>query len=337
MRILFDISHPAHVNFFKHAIKRININKNHLVFVTCLRRGNLPAIVREEIEGVDITYIARHRGGILSIIFEANILKFIILVFFVFSKKIDFGVSVGSFTLGAALKLRNRPNIQFDDDPESKQNIFFENLTATKIVSPPLNLYPKGKNIVFNALKEWSYLSPRYFNPSNERLKIKGYIFVREVSTGSLNYIKQNKNIISTFADKFPFEIPVILSLENKKTQNFYPSHWKILQEPIKDIHSLMYYSKIVVSSGDSMAREGAMLGVPSIYCGIRKMSANNMLIDKGILFHKNPNDVPSFIDKILQGKIKIKEQIKFRDELYTEWDDVTKFIVTEIEKYNKE
>ena len=63
MRILFDISHPAHVNFFKHAIKRININKNHLVFVTCLRRGNLPAIVREEIEGVDITYIARHRDG----------------------------------------------------------------------------------------------------------------------------------------------------------------------------------------------------------------------------------------------------------------------------------
>jgi hypothetical protein len=75
------------------------------------------------------------------------------------------------------LKLRNRPNIQFDDDPESKQNIFFENITATKIATPPLNLYPKGKNIVFNALKEWSYLSPRYFNPSNDGLKIKGYIF----------------------------------------------------------------------------------------------------------------------------------------------------------------
>jgi hypothetical protein len=85
---ILSTANPAHVNFFKHAIKRIKFNKNHLVFVTCLRRSNLPAIVRDEIEGVDITYIARHRGSVLSIIFEANILKFIKLLFLFFLKRL---------------------------------------------------------------------------------------------------------------------------------------------------------------------------------------------------------------------------------------------------------
>ena len=39
-----------------------------------------------------------------------------------------------------------------------------------------------------------------------------------------------------------------------------------------------MYYSQIVISSGDSGAyREGAMLGVPSIYAGNRDMPANDI------------------------------------------------------------
>ena len=47
-------------------------------------------------------------------------------------------------------------------------------------------------------------------------------------------------------------------------------------QEPIEDIHSLIYYAAGLVSSGDSMAREAALLGVPSYYLGIRySMPAN--------------------------------------------------------------
>ena len=37
----------------------------------------------------------------------------------------------------------------------------------------------------------------------------------------------------------------------------------------IEDIHSLIYYAAGLVSSGDSMAREAALLGVPSYYLGI--------------------------------------------------------------------
>lgn len=339
MRILFDLAHPAHVNFFKNVICRLNSSKEYEVFVTCLKRGKLPLIVKDELEGLDITYIGKHRGTFYSIIVEANLIKFIKLLLFIFNKRIDFGISVGSFTLGAALKFKNKPNIQFDDDPESKQNIFFEKLTATKIITPPVISRPSKKFKIFNALKEWAYLSPKYFTPDKSVLKdygltAKKYIFIREVSTGSLNYTNQDDNIVLSFANNITSNIPVILSLEDKTVKEKYPAYWKILQEPVKDIHSIIYYSKAVISSGDSMAREGAMLGVPSIYCGIRKMAANKVMIDKGMLFHKNVKDITHLVKRIINNDIKIEEQDKFRKKLKDEWVDVTEFIIRQIKKY---
>ena len=82
------------------------------------------------------------------------------------------------------------------------------------------------------------------------------------------------------------------------------------------------------------MAREGAMLGVPSIYCGIREMAANKVMIDKGMLFHKDVKEVPRFVERIISGDIKIEEQDKFRERLEDEWVDVTEFIIRQIKKY---
>ncbi len=109
---------------------------------------------------------------------------------------------------------------------------------------------------------------------------------MREVSHKSFNYYNQQDGIISSFAGNINAGTKVILSLEDKSYAGRYPAHWSILQEPVEDIHSLIYYSRLVISSGDSMAREGAMLGVPSIYCGTRKMKANELLMAAGLLQH---------------------------------------------------
>lgn len=78
----------------------------------------------------------------------------------------------------------------------------------------------------------------------------------------------------------------VVLSLENKTLTSRFEK-WQILEEPVEDIHSLMYYSRAVVSDGDSMAREGAQLGVPAVYCGQRIMRANQALEQFGYLRHE--------------------------------------------------
>jgi uncharacterized protein len=335
MNILIDICHPAHVNFFKTAVYQLE-EKGHHILITVLNRGKLPVIAKDVFKEYEIKIINRHRGKKLSILFEANIFKFFTLFWICLKFRPDIGLSAGSFVLGAVLKIFGKPNIQFDDDPERKMNVLLEKITSTFLFFPVFYNETSKKTGKYYALKEWSYLSPHYINPdpeivSNYGIKIKEYIFVREVSVSTLNYTDQPGNIIASVAKLFPHEMKVLLSLENKSTASQYPDHWIILKEPVNDIHSLIYFSKIVISSGDSMAREGAMLGVPSIYCGIREMAANKVMIDKKMLLHLQIQDVPGTINGIINGKISFHDQDPFRSDLMDEWDDVPGFILEKI------
>ena len=85
------------------------------------------------------------------------------------------------------------------------------------------------------------------------------------------------------------------------------------------------------------MAREGAILGVPSIYCGSRNMPANKILIDKKMLFKIDPDIISDFLREILQDKIDFADQDDFRKKLDEEWDDVTEVITQKIEEYTSE
>jgi len=337
MRIIIDISHPAHVNFFKPITKHLQV-QGHEIIISVLRRGKLPAIAQKEFNEFPLYFIGNHRGTMWSVFFEANIIKFFKLLFLCNKIRPNIGVSAGSFVLGAVLKIIRVPNIQFDDDPERKVNVMLEKLTSSKLFFPVFFANTKRKVQNYNALKEWSYLSPKYFISNikvlnDYRLISKNYIFIREISTGSLNYINQNKNIIASICHLFSNKIQFVLSLEDKSTINQYPSDWIILKEPLEDIHSLIYYSKCLVSSGDSMAREGAMLGVPSIFCGFRNMKANEVMIDKGMMLKENPENVAVLLNNIIDNSLVFEDQNIFRDKLEKEWIDVGTFVTELIVK----
>ena len=331
MTILLDIIHPAHLNLFKRLILRLH-DHGHSVIVTCINRGKLPLIVEKELYPVPVRCIGKHKGTKFSIIFEANILRFFQLFFFILGKKIEIGISFGSFIMGAGLTLLGKPNIHLGDDPERKINAFLELITCTERYLPPI-IKPTGKTRTFNALKEWAYLSPAYFTPNPATLTTYGvqpkeYLFIREVSTGSLNYLGQKTGIILSMANNLPKNYKVILSLEDKSLLQLYPKNWILLKEPVDDIHSLIYYSKVVISSGDSMAREGGMLGNPSIYCGNRLMKANQILIEKNILFQVDPSQVPDFIESLIREDFDFSKQDVFRQELFAKWIDVNEFLL---------
>ena len=339
MRLLITISHPSHANFFKEAAKILK-NEGYNIFISVLDRGRLVQIVNKEYIEFEKIIAGRHKGSRFSIIFNVNILRFLKLLKFSFSNKINFGLSVGSFTLGAALKLLFKPNVQFDDDPERNVNTTLEKMTSDRLYFPPIIKETK-KVKTFNALKEWAHLSPKYFTPDEDYLSEFGlesqkYILLREISTGSLNYMSQEPNIILNLMQDIPKNYKVVLSLEDKTTFENYPEDWIILNEPVADFYSLIYFSKLVISSGDSIAREAAMLGVPGIYCGFRKMKANDILIKKGILFHSEPKNVMSIVNDIVNGEIMIKKQEEIRNELLNEWDDVTQLIVNIVKSYHE-
>jgi uncharacterized protein len=338
MRYLIDIGHPAHINFLKQSISILNSSDD--VFVTYLDRGVLPKIVSREILEARTYKIGKHRGTKWSIIVEANIFRFFKMLLFILKHRIDVGVN-GGFPVGLALRLLGRKYIQFDDDIERKLTVFLEKSLANKLFFPAF-IPNSSKFLKFNALKEWAYLSPKYFVPDHSVLKEysvipDNYIFIREVSNKSFNYMGQHAALILGIAQELSeIGLPVILSLEDKSLKNQYPEDWIILKEPVNCIHSLMYFSTVIISSGDSMAREGAMLGKPSIYCGSRFMMANEMMISKGMLLHKKIDDVPLTVKHIIANELPFPAQAEFRARLLHEWVDVTEFIVDQIRNIKK-
>lgn len=332
-KVLIDIYHLPQFNFFKNAILTFDPEE---VDVYCVNRGKLLQVVKHELPNYSITCIGdyKHNKGMFSMIFKIILPRIASLFQRIKRKKYRF-ILTANYQANFVGKLKGIANIAFNDDP--RKFVFpFLKFSADEVYLPPFGPQYQGVKI-FNALKEWAYLSPKYFKPNEQALapyglRKKNYIFIREVSTKTSNYLNQQQDIVLSVSKTFPSDWKVVLSLENKENTDRYPKDWIILKEPVDDIHSLMYYSEVVISSGDSMAREGALLGVPSIYAGERFMPANEILIREDMLLKLEPAEIMPTVGKIKSGELTFKGQDEFREMLLRKWDDVTQLILEKIE-----
>ena len=289
MNILIDIGHTPQLNFYKNLILTLSARGNH-VYVVVLKRGRLPQIARYElgnVPNVEVVAIGRHRMNKWSAILESNLLRIFQLLWWSLGKNIDVVLSNGALAHIVGW-FHRAPGFAFGDDPQVwdyRPKLFFCTQSAYCIYESQKPLNPKAK--ILPCLKEWAYLAPNVFRHNVEALSEYGvqpkqYLFLREVSVGTVNYAGQASGAVLGIVPEIQKmqalhpELKVLLSLEEKHRRAEYPADWILLQEPIKDIHSLIYYSAGLVSSGDSMAREAALLGVPAYYLGIRyDMPAN--------------------------------------------------------------
>jgi uncharacterized protein len=332
--ILIDITHPAQLNFYLNIIK--TLSRNYSVVVTVLGRGKLPNIADYELKNIPnvvIKVIGRKRNSKFSSIIEANLLRVFQLLFFVFRKNIKMSFSNG-FHSSIAGRLFRFPVITFGDDPQSGAyypKLLFTNKVYFCLYNKRFVKLNRRANIL-RCVKEWAYLSEDYFTPDYSVLEMYGvkereYIFIREVSTGTINYSKQKNGFIAAIKDKLPKGFKVLFSLEDKSQRKNYPEDWILLEEPIQDFHSLIYFSKLLISSGDSMAREAAVMGLPGIYVGVRKMYANNVLHDLADFYqYYNISDFDSFLTPIINNSSNYRQK-EIQKKLNSEFIDVVKFV----------
>ncbi len=334
MKVIFDIMHPAHINFFSQLVKRLK-KDNVQVGFRLLDRGKVVKIFQKEYPDYSYKTIGTHSNTQVGLYLKTGVWRTIILLFSLLNEKCDFVLGVAAFQAGFASKLmRGTRSLLVYDDPEYKLNFLLSKQFADRLYMPAFCHVESGNVYSFECLKEWAYLSPKYFNPNPGVLEKYGikpyeYIFIREVDTKSLNYREQERSIIEDLNQE-GIKKPVLLSLENKERESIY-SDWTVLNEPVDDIHSLMYFSRALISNGDSMAREGAMLGVKSVYCGIRDMKANNYLYERNLLsWIINTHELVDFIAKASQ-ELKSDDiehqKNKVRDNLLVEWDDVNEVL----------
>lgn len=313
MNIWIDITHIPPYNFFKGLIIRL-ANESHTIYVTVLDRGKLAKIVMEELSGIDnvsIDIIGKHRMTKWSVFWDANLVRLIKLFRWSKNKKIDISLSTGLLNCIVS-KSKEIKAYTFIDDPQAltyKAIIFFSEKNHSCLYKVSQEYKLSKKDTVLPALKEWTYLAPSVFTPNEKVLQAYGvkphaYFFVREVSVGTSNYVGQHADSILAIAHLIPPNMPVLLSLEKKEKHQEYPHNWILLQEPLEDVHSLIYYSAGLISSGDSMAREAALLGVPAYYLGIRHtMPANAVASEVGRLDNTQTLSVENWLTRVMAEK----------------------------------
>lgn len=339
MNLLVDIKHPAEVNLFKILFQKLRAS-GCTITICFLDKGKLSKIVEKEFSDYTLIRVGSSESTKWSIIWNGNITRVPDFIHIIRNKKIDICLAASSAPLAFAGFVTGTPVIQFYDDPERKGINKVNEYLSSKIFFPPI-VNPTKKIGVFNCLKEWSYLSPAYFYPDptvliKYKVEARKYVFVREINNKSFNYFHQKRGIIQGFSTKLDHRITYLVSLEDIELIENYPTNWIILKEPVEDIHSLIYYSKLMISSGDSMAREGSLLGIPSVYCGIRNMKANELLIKKGLLKQLPDESAIEFILKNISGPFEPNRQTHIREKLFSEWDDMNDFMIGQINHYTK-
>ena len=342
MIVLIDIGHTPQLNFYMQLIKQLATTGNH-VYVTVLKRGRLPKIAQHElgeVNNVTIVPIGNHRMSKISAIVESNIIRFAQLLTWSVGKEIDVVISNGAVANMVGW-LHRIPCYAFGDDPQTwdyKPKLFFCNQSSYCIYESQKPLSDKA--VILRCTKEWAYLAPKYFKPNPQVLekygvKPKEYVFLREVSVGTVNYAGQASGAILGVQDLIPKDKKVLFSLEEKDKRHLYPKEWILLQEPIEDIHSLIYYSAGLVSSGDSMAREAALLGVPAYYLGIRyDMPANAAAAKVANLQNQKTADFAEWVKNLsITPEEAEQKQIALRQHINEEFIDINAYMMALVEQ----
>jgi uncharacterized protein len=334
MNILFDLVHPADVNLFKQSILILK-EKGHNVILTLRKRGALQRIAESEFPGFKIIIMGSHQKKLGSKIFAFIGREF---SFFQLLRKQKVNVAVcQGVTFGFSCKILGIPLIHHDDDHEYRFTFLLGKYLSTKDIMPdfmPVN----GSNFVkYRGFKEIAYLHPDYFKPNPDSLKFHDlipfkYVFIREIANVSVNYqgrLSFLNEILIYLEEK---GLKAVLSLEDKSNISFYEKHSIVLKEPITDLYSLMYYSHFIISSGDTMARESSLMGVPCIYTGGRSMSVNDVLIDMGVMFKIDDlGAIKRQIDKLCDNGNDNELRANMSNYVKLNYDDLNKIMLEQI------
>ena len=334
-KVIVGINHYPHVNIFKNLINRL-ISSGHEVQIVAINRVGLIDLISDEIFEPHFIY-GSHKKSFISKVIEI-LKRNLRLLFYLRKSKYDVLISMGGISFAQVSKLLSLESVIISDDEEYGPSFYNYKYLATTLLLPE-SLSSKGSNIrKFAGFKELAYLHPNYLKLNKDVLRNYGlfenkYVFMRLTDNCSLNY-KENDLInfikYSNFLIKKGYK--VLISIENPLHKKYF-ANCIILGKPDKDYHSLIYFSLMSLSSGDSVARESALLGVPAIYTGGRKMAINKILEENGFIINQTDfNKVLKVIRQNANPTFKIESRANMNN-LIKSLDDTTNILYNSVER----
>jgi uncharacterized protein len=336
MNILFDLGHPKDVNVFKNVIWKLQ-QRDHKIKIVARAKENTKRVLDEYgFEYEVCRYYKSMTGKALGVITNDIHLYNIAKKF-----QPDVFVSPGSPYSAHVSRVLKKPHIAFSDTEIAGLVIKLTFPFTDKIYTSSsfyLDLGPK--QVRFNGYYELAYLHSRYFNPNRNVLKKynlkEGYIILRLSALASHHDIRAKGFIFSsedeliTFIHELEKYSRVIISSEKRQWKTI--AEYQLNFNP-GDLHDILFYSKMCIGEGATMASEAAILGVPAIYVSNTHRGYLDELESYGLAFTIQERDeaLKKAISLLKDDSLTRNSKEK-REKLLKEKIDVVEFMVNEIE-----
>ena len=352
MKILFEISHPAHVHFFKNAIWNLE-NRGHKVLIVARDKDVTLDLLNAY--KLDYKLMGKNYTGLIDKAFGLIKMDYVLLKIVKTFKPAIF-VGRGSPYLAHISTLVNKPYIAFVDTEHANLVAALTLPLANVICTPSCfkrKLNPK-KHLQFNGYKELAYLHPNYFKPDPRVLDDLGlskddeFIIMRLISWEAI-HDTHSKGFSQDFLEKGVKSLEkyghVFITSEQKLNANF--EKYKI-QIPPEKIHSALYYASLYFGEGGTTAVEAALLGTPAVHVEAFRTKSGEVvdatqihgnfdeLVKKYKILYTFADQYQAFrkaLEILEDTKIK-KEMERKREKLLKEKIDVTAFMTEFIENY---
>ncbi|MCO5166225.1 MAG: glycosyltransferase [Planctomycetes bacterium] len=268
MRVLIDITHPAHLHFFRHAIAELRAAGHH-VHLTARDKDVLLALGREH--GLTLEVMGgTPRGAVKMAALLARRKAWLAGV--VGRERPDVIAALGGTFIGLLSKLVGVPSVVFYDTESARLSNAITYPFATRVVTPACYLDDVPRQVRYRGYHELAYLHPDRFTPDprvRDELGLAAdepYALVRFVgwsashdlgrartgAGGRIELVRRLSTRVRTFVST---EGPLPAELENLR----FPL-------PPSRMHDALAFARVLVGESSTMASEAAVLGVPSVF-----------------------------------------------------------------------
>ena len=271
MKVLVDIGHPAHVHQFRNVIS--NLRKlGHEVKVTAREKEITFRLL--DAFGIDYEPLGKPKKGLARKVLATPAMD---QKLFKIAK--DFGADVlvggsGNLYVAHVGWFLNKRSIIFEDsEPEQKHRMIYEPMVSQICIPTCFKGKTNEKYFRFKGYKELAYLHPNHFTPDPGVLASAGLVegekFVIMRFVGWMAGHDKGKSGLDPM-----FKKVMIMELEHHarvliSSESLLPPELEQYQISLKpeQMHSLLASASLLVTDGQTMATEAAILGVPVVRC----------------------------------------------------------------------
>jgi predicted glycosyltransferase len=270
LKILLDISHPAHAHFFRHPIGLLQEN-GHRILVTSRKKE----IATKLLDGMKIQHqvlSSEGSGGVISLAKELYIRNRALLSVVKWFKP-DVMAAIGGIFIAQVGWISRTPSVIFYDTENAKlQNVLTYPFASVVVAPRAYQSWLPSSNIRYSGYHELSYLHPDNFQPNyeiavrNGLAEIGDTFFLRLVAWKANHDIGEkgwNTSLLRKLVSKLNQYGQVLISSEAPLPDDLRSKEYS--GDP-NQVHHVLAFSRLFVGESATMASECAVLGIPAIY-----------------------------------------------------------------------